>query len=721
MTVVPYSINYREVWDEFVKISKNGTFLHQRGFMDYHSDRFADCSVIVLDGAGIVDEERSALQDVNSVKALLPANWVAEEYCIHSHQGLTYGGLLVREDVTQKDMLQMMQQIFLYYANYLRAVKMVYKPVPYIYSAFPSGEDLYALFRAGAQLTHRLVSTVVDQRHPLRIRTLRLRQSRKAVDHGFYIDRMTEGEWDVLAEYWALLEDVLMKHHQSKPVHTREEMQLLMGRFPKEIRLFLVRSDERIVAGTVVFETRQVAHVQYIASGDEGRAFGALDMLFRHLINERYKHMEYIDFGTSNEQGGLVLNEGLIFQKEGFGGRAVCYDTYEVRLKQHVLQKMDDTRMAEEAAERIKYLDLKQITQTYEPRLSEAIAGVVERGWFLLGQENKAFESDFAHYVGARHCVAVGNGLEALVLILLAYKQLYGWEAQDEVLVPSNTYIATILAISHAGLKPVLVEPSLETLLMDPARLEAAVTPRTRAVLPVHLYGRVCQMDAINAFARQHDLKVVDDVAQAHGAQYHGQRAGHLCDASAFSFYPGKNLGALGDAGCITTDDEALAALVRKMANYGSGEKYINEVKGINSRMDEIQAAVLRVKLPCLDAENERRRTLALAYERGIRNPLIIKPSLPADLREHVFHVYAIRCPDRNKLQAYLSEKGIQTMIHYPIPPHRQEAYKEWNSHSYPISDRIHREELSLPISPLLSDAQQQRIVNALNEFVLEV
>ncbi len=204
MTLVPYSINYREVWDEFVKISKNGTFLHQRGFMDYHSSRFPDCSVLILDGSGIMDEERSALQDVDSVKAMLPANWVEKEQCVYSHQGLTYGGLLVRENVTQKEMLQMLQQIFLYYENYLRAVKIVYKPIPYIYSAYPSGEDLYALFRAGAQLTHRLVSTVVDQRHPLRIRTLRLRQSRKAVDHGFYIDRMNDGEWEVLAEFRAM-------------------------------------------------------------------------------------------------------------------------------------------------------------------------------------------------------------------------------------------------------------------------------------------------------------------------------------------------------------------------------------------------------------------------------------------------------------------------------------------------------------------------------------
>ena len=720
MTVVPYSINYREVWDEFIRISKNGTFLLQRGFMDYHADRFLDCSVLILDGSGIVDEDRTALQDVSSIKALLPANWVESERCVYSHQGLTYGGLIVRDDVTQKEMLQMLQQIFLYYENYLRAAKVIYQPIPYIYSAYPSGEDLYALFRAGGQLTRRLVSTVVDQRHPLRIRNLRLRQSRKAVDHGFYIDRMIEGEWETLAEFWRLLEYVLSTYHRSKPVHTLEEMQLLMGRFPKDIRLYLVRSDDRIVAGTVIFESKQVAHVQYIAAGEEGREFGALDLLFRHLINERYKQMEYIDFGTSNEHGGHVLNEGLIFQKEGFGGRAVCYDTYEVRLNRNTLLGMAGGTVGQ-TGDRIKYLDLKDINHDYHPELIDAMHDVVARGWFLLGEENKAFEREFSSYVGAKHCITVGNGLEALLLILNAYKHLLQWQDGDEVIVPSNTYIATILAVTHAGLKPILVEPSLDTYLIDPNRLKAALTSRTRAVLPVHLYGRVCQMDAINAFAKEHGLKVVDDVAQAHGAVYHNERTGHLCDASAFSFYPGKNLGALGDAGCITTDDEQLAAVVRMMANYGSSVKYINEVKGYNSRMDEIQAAVLRVKLPHLDAENTRRRQIALAYDKGIHNPLIIKPSIPEDIGEHVFHVYAVRCPDRNKLQTYLSEKGVQTMIHYPIPPHKQEAYREWNDDSYPISERIHREELSIPISPLVTDCQVQLIVKYLNDFVLQV
>ncbi|MGM9675877.1 MAG: DegT/DnrJ/EryC1/StrS family aminotransferase, partial [Bacteroidaceae bacterium] len=283
--------------------------------------------------------------------------------------------------------------------------------------------------------------------------------------------------------------------------------------------------------------------------------------------------------------------------------------------------------------------------------------------------------------------------------------------------VPSNTYIATILAVTNVGLKPVLVEPSLDTYLMDVHNLEEALTSRTRAVLPVHLYGRVCDMDSICGFAHAHGLVVVDDVAQAHGACYHGRKAGHLADASAFSFYPGKNLGALGDAGCVCTDDESLARLIRTMANYGSAQKYVNEVKGYNSRCDELQAAVLNVKLPRLDADNERRRQIALCYDKGIHNPLITKPQLPTHMEEHVFHIYAVRCPARDLLQDFLAEHGIQTMIHYPIPPHKQQAYSEWNHLSYPIAERIHREVLSLPISIMLTDSQVERIIRLVNEF----
>ena len=275
MKILPYSINYRDVWDEFVRTSKNGTFLFERGFMDYHASRFADCSVLVVDDTNFSDESGEAQLQVRNVKALLPANWHEEERCVYSHQGLTYGGLVVREGVTQTEVLQMMQLVLLYFQNYLRAQKFVYKPIPYIYTPLPSEEDLYALFRAGGQLSRRLVSTVVNPRHPLRMRTLRIRQSRKAVDHGFYIDRLTEGDWDTLRAYWKLLEDVLRVHHNASPVHSVEEMQLLMERFPRNIRLFLVRRDQEVMGGCIIFETLQVAHFQYIAVGEEGREYGA--------------------------------------------------------------------------------------------------------------------------------------------------------------------------------------------------------------------------------------------------------------------------------------------------------------------------------------------------------------------------------------------------------------------------------------------------------------
>ena len=334
MTIIPYSINRKETWDAFVDASKNGTFLLKRGFMDYHSDRFFDCSLMIYSGITPDDEFKETRLSTRDLVAIFPANWDKERQTVYSHQGLTYGGLLVLPEVTQKEVLDMMQALLKYYRDMMQAETLVYKPIPYIYSNVASGEDLYALYRAGARLSRRLVSTVVVMRHPLQMRTLRIRQSRKAVDHGFYIDRMNEGDDATLREFWTLLEEVLMVHHNSRPTHTYDEMRRLMACFPKNIRLYLVRHEQRIVAGAVIFEWRQVAHVQYIASGDEGREFGALDLLFRHLVSERYKQYEYVDFGTSNEDDGHVLNEGLIFQKEGFGGRAVCYDTYEVNIAQ---------------------------------------------------------------------------------------------------------------------------------------------------------------------------------------------------------------------------------------------------------------------------------------------------------------------------------------------------------------------------------------------------
>ena len=722
MTIIPYSINRKETWDAFVDMSKNGTFLLKRGFMDYHSDRFFDCSLLVYAGISPDGEFKERSLTTRDLVALFPANWDKESRTVHSHQGLTYGGLIVLPEATQKEVMDIMQAVVQYYRDMMQAQRLVYKPIPYIYSSIPSGEDLYALFRAGARLTHRLVSTCVSMQNPMKMATLRVRQARKAVDHGFYIERMTEGDTETLREYWALLEDVLMQHHGARPTHTLQEMQLLMSQFPKNIRLYIVRHERRIAAGVVIFECRRVAHVQYIASGDEGRTFGALDLLLRHLITERYKQFDFLDLGTSNEEGGLVLNEGLIHQKEGFGGRAVCYDTYEVQIASPVKSPLkEEPEGTEGRGESVPYLDLRRISASFEPRLSEEVTRVVQGGWYLLGNENKRFSQMFADYCGTRHCVPTGNGLDALTMILVAYKHLLGWQEGDEVIVPSNTYIASLLAVSRSGLKPVLCEPRTDDFLINPDGIEPLITERTRAIMVVHLYGRVCRMEPIMEVARRHGLKVVEDVAQAQGAAYHGVRTGHLGDAAGFSFYPGKNIGALGDAGCVTTDDLDLAGYVRGMSNYGSREKYVNEMKGLNSRMDELQAAVLCLKLPRLDADNEARRRVAKAYSQGITNPLVALPPMPENPEENVWHVYPLRCPERDALRQHLASEGIETMVHYPIPPHKQQAYSEWNDQSFPQSELIHREELSLPMSPLLTDEETERVVRAVNSFAVEI
>lgn len=717
MTIIPYSINRKETWDAFVELSKNGTFLLKRNFMDYHSDRFFDCSLLIYSGISPDGEFKEKSLTTKDLVAVFPANWDKEQQTVYSHQGLTYGGLVVLPEVTQKEVMDMMQAILQYYRDYMQAERLIYKPIPYIYSSIPSGEDLYALFRAGARLSRRLVSTCVSMHNPMKMATLRIRQARKAVDHGFYIDRMTEGDTQTLREYWALLTDVLKRYHNAKPTHTLQEMQLLMSQFPKNIRLYIVRRDKEIVAGIVVFECRTVAHVQYIASGEEGRTYGALDLLFRHLINERYKQFEYVDFGTSNEDEGRYLNEGLIHQKEGFGGRAVCYDTYEIEIAKALISNEEGAQNGNGEKAPVKYLDLKRISNSFEPELTAEVSRVVQGGWYLLGQENKRFSEAFAAYCGAKYCVPTGNCLDALTMILVAYKRQLGWGDDAEVIVPSNTYIASILAVSRAGLQPVLCEPRLEDYLINPDNIEGLISERTKAIMPVHLYGRVCDMKPIKAIAEKYGLKVVEDVAQAQGAVYEGVRAGHLGDAAGFSFYPGKNLGALGDAGCIVTDDEALADYVRAMANYGSQEKYLNEMKGLNSRMDEIQAAVLCLKLGRLDADNEARRKVAKAYSEGITNPLISLPAMPSESGENVWHIYPIRTPERDRLREYLSREGVETMIHYPVPPHKQKAYSEWNDRTYPISEQIHQEILSLPISPVMKEEEIRRVVEVLNAY----
>ena len=699
--IIQYTPQLADEWDAFVKESKNGTFLLERRFMDYHSDRFSDCSLL--------------LYEDNELVALFPANWVEAEGTIYSHQGLTYGGLILTTAASQTQVLNMMQAICYWYIDYLQAHRMVYKPIPYIYSSCAAQEDLYALFRAQARLLSRGVSSVVCMQNPLQMRKLRLRGARKAIDNGLYIDRMTEEDWPTLQEYWVLLTDVLSRHHGVTPVHSVEEMQLLMSRFPQQIKLFLVRHDREIVAGCLVFVTTQVAHIQYIAAGEKGREMGALDLLFRHLINERYRQMAYLDFGISTEHGGQWLNEGLIFQKEGFGARSVCYDTYELELDRTLIQQMTTTTDTE--LHGVRFLDLKRLNNSFEPQLSEAVTRVVRGGWYLQGYCVSSFEHHFAEYIGVRHCILCGNGLEALTLILRACKRLNWWSDDSEVIVPANTFIATILAIQEAGLKPVLCEPSLSDYLIDVQQLDACRSERTVAILPVHLYGRVCDMKAINAYAAEHHLLVIEDAAQAHGAMQDDCRAGALGHAAAFSFYPAKNLGALGDAGCVTTNDDTLAQTIRMLGNYGSSTKYVHELPGMNSRTDELQAAALDVKLPRLDADNERRREIAARYIEGIDNPLIIEPVIPRDPREHVFYVFPIRTSFRQQLMQWLKSQGIETLIHYPIPPHKQLALSEYHGLKLPVTEQIHREILSLPISPTMTDAEVDYVIEAINAF----
>ena len=364
----------------------------------------------------------------------------------------------------------------------------------------------------------------------------------------------------------------------------------------------------------------------------------------------------------------------------------------------------------------IKYSDLKKITDIYEPRLSEAVNRVIQSGWYIRGNEVRNFEQEFAEYCGCEYCIGTGNGLDALTIIMLAYKELGVMRQGDEVIVPANTYIASILAVLQAGLKPVLCEPLWESCNIDPQKIEELITPRTKAIMAVHLYGRCADIPQIIKIAKKHSLKIIEDSAQAHGATIAGKRTGNLGDASGFSFYPGKNLGALGDGGAITTNDKELAETVRAIANYGSHKKYVNIYKGVNSRLDEIQAAALSVKLQHLDADNERRWQIAEMYNAGINNKQITLPKA-ANSKEHVYHIYPIFCKEREELQQHLLSKGIETLIHYPIPPHKQEALKEFRHLDLPITERIHSEELSLPCHQAMNDKEVQKVIEAVNSF----
>jgi dTDP-4-amino-4,6-dideoxygalactose transaminase len=371
----------------------------------------------------------------------------------------------------------------------------------------------------------------------------------------------------------------------------------------------------------------------------------------------------------------------------------------------------------------IKFLDLQKINAQYSEELKQAASDVIDSGWFLMGEKLTSFESKLANHCGVSHAIGVANGLDALRLILNAYIELGVMSEGDEVIVPANTYIASLLAISDNNLKPVLVEPNASTFNLDIDLIEKHITTKTKAIMVVHLYGQVCWSEALVILAKKYNLKIIEDNAQAIGAEWNGIKTGNLGDAAGFSFYPGKNLGALGDAGAVTTNDAQLAEQVRALGNYGSKKKYVNEYKGLNSRLDEIQAAFLSVKLKYIDTENQYRRQLAALYLNGIINPNIQLP-IPnnslfkhAENTEHVWHLFVIRSAKRDELQNYLTQNGIQTLIHYPIPPNKQLAYASMNHSDYPITNAIHDEVLSLPISPVTTEEEVQKVIEVLNNF----
>lgn len=364
----------------------------------------------------------------------------------------------------------------------------------------------------------------------------------------------------------------------------------------------------------------------------------------------------------------------------------------------------------------VEFLSLKKITAKYADEIQTAVQRVVASGWYLQGEENKRFEKNYSNYIGVDHTIGVANGLDALHWILRAYIELGVMNPGDEIIVPANTYIASIIAISDNGLVPVLVEPSIDTLQIDEDLVESKITNKTKGIMIVHLYGQCAYTKKIGELCDKYKLKLIEDNAQAHGCVFNGKKTGSLGDAAGHSFYPGKNLGALGDAGAVTTNDKELAETIRALANYGSTKKYVFKYLGRNSRLDEIQAAVLDVKLKYLDEDIKLRKKIAQKYISGISNPLITLPKV-ADWDAHVFHIFPVLCSKRDELQKHLSENGVQTIIHYPIPPHKQECYNKWNRLSFPITEQIHNQELSLPMSPVMTDEEVDLVINAVNNF----
>lgn len=365
---------------------------------------------------------------------------------------------------------------------------------------------------------------------------------------------------------------------------------------------------------------------------------------------------------------------------------------------------------------KIPFLNLKRENERHASEIREAVLRVTDSGWYILGEEKASFEKEYATYCGVKHCIGVGNGLDAIRLILMAYIEQGVMQRGDEVILPTNTFIATSLAVSQCGLVPVVADCCIETYNIAPESVVEKITSKTKAIIAVHLYGQVAAMDELKKIATQHNLKLIEDAAQAQGAAYNGKKAGNLADAAAFSFYPVKNLGALGDAGAVTTNNEELARIIRSLSNYGSDTKYVHEYKGMNSRLDEIQAAILSVKLKHLDSDTLRRKEIAAYYSANIRNVNILLPD-NKNSQSHVFHLYVIRTKEREKLQQYLNSKGIQTQIHYPIVIHQQPAYKELADSNLPVAELLQNEILSLPLYASLSDDELEWIVETLNKY----
>ncbi|RVU90243.1 DegT/DnrJ/EryC1/StrS family aminotransferase [Flavobacterium columnare] len=358
----------------------------------------------------------------------------------------------------------------------------------------------------------------------------------------------------------------------------------------------------------------------------------------------------------------------------------------------------------------VSFLNLKKINEPYEILFQDKLQEILRSGWYILGKEVTLFEKQFANYCLSNYCVGVGNGLDAITLTLLAYLEKGNLKKGDEIIVPANTYIASILGIIQAGLTPILVEPDLETYTINSSKIKEKITFKTKGILVVHLYGQLADMDAIIEIGAKYDLLIIEDCAQAHGLKFKGNHT------RTFSFYPGKNLGALGDGGAVVTNDKEIADLVQKLRNYGSLSKYYNELKGFNSRLDELQAAFLNIKLPKLDADNKKRKVIADCYLKKIKNPQIILPQIKT-LEEHVFHVFVVRCKKRNELQKFLEINGIQTLIHYPVAPHKQKAMYEWNDLNFPVTEKIHNEVLSLPISPVMTKEEVDYVIKIINTF----